>query len=588
MNLDQESLQKLEGKELEEYGNKIFNNIGLTCFSSLGQIRLSTIASGYAENEHIEFDYIIPNNKICLIGEITARDDKEKIKKKYDKFIKQINIIKNIEFSEAFWIKLGIQQKDIRPFREIDSIKAFFITTKKEKCDVSLSEIKDIAVFYKSDFLKVIEYSETIGRWTQNYFLSNFNVNSFTNNAIAISEKNNSLLISKNKKISSKDIPLSDLYTFTISPYDLLEIAHVHRKDELPSMQDNTYNYQRLLNSDKLKTIRKNLLNDPDFMFPSNILVVLSKECKYTKDGTENYYLHIPKKYGSISITDGQHRLFSYADESIKSIIQNDCKIQVTAINFKVSDEKLIGKYSAKIFVEVNINQTRVEISHLDQIAYELGSDDPKVIATKIIVTMNSRKKFSSFFDINSDKINKGIVDAGTIIDAIKKITSLAKIKKLENARTEKTKLKRAGYEKLFDCNILALSQKEILVEKGTTTFERYFNEIFYTFENDKLKDKKEIKSSFVYSKFWAGFVDLLSIFIEEGLDWNQVKDELNKIKANVIKLREIDTFQIDKSTEPLFYSKDAKIPDASSSPKKTCTFLEQNRKNPVSIQDIN
>ena len=95
--------------------------------------------------------------------------------------------------------------------------------------------------------------------------------------------------------------------------------------------------------------------------------------------------MHIPKKYGSLSIIDGQHRLFSYADEKVKSIMKDDCKIMVTAVNFKTSKEELISKFSAKVFIEININQTRVEISHLDKIAYELGSNEPKVIATKII-----------------------------------------------------------------------------------------------------------------------------------------------------------------------------------------------------------
>jgi DGQHR domain-containing protein len=587
MNQEQELLQELEGTPLENYGDVIFKSIGLTCFSSLGQIKLSSITSGYPNDEHIEFDYIIPNDKVCLIGEITARDNEGKIKNKYDKFVKHINILKNIQFSDEFWIKLGVQKEDIRHFREIKVIKAFFITTKKEKFDVSLSYIPDMAIFYSSDFLKLIEYSKTIGKWTKNYFLKHFNVSSHTNQSITIYEKDCSLIISKNKKISGKDIPLSNLYTFTISPYRLLDIAHVHRKDELPSLQDNTYNYQRLLNSDKLKIIRRNLLNDPDFMFPSDILVILSKECTYTKDGTDNSYLLIPEKYGSISIIDGQHRLFSYADETVKSIMQDTGQIKVTAIDFITSDTDLINQSSAKIFIEINTNQTRVEISHLDQIAYELGSDDPKVIATKIIVTINSRDNFRAFFDINSDKTSQGIVEAGIIIDAVKKITNLAKIKQLENPRVEKTKLKKFGYENLFDCNILDLSQKHTLVEKGAIVFERYFNEIFSIFRYDKPTGKKEIKSSFAYSKFWAGFVDLLSIFIEEGLNWNQVRDELKDIKSNVMELREVDILQIDKSTDPLFVAKDPKIPDASSSPKKTCTFLNKNRQKPVSIQNL-
>lgn len=126
-----------------------------------------------------------------------------------------------------------------------------------------------------------------------------------------------------------------------------------------------------------------------------------------------------------------------------------------------------------------------------------------------------------------------------------------------------------------------------MLVEKGTIALERYFNEVFSIFRYDKPTNRKEIKSSFAYSKFWAGFVDLLSIFIEEGLNWNQVRDELTKIKSNVMQLREVDISQSDKFTDPLFFAKDPKIPDASSSPKKTCTFLNKNRQKPMSVQNL-
>lgn len=584
MNQSQEPLQKLTGKELENYGDKIFKNIGLTCFSSLGQIKLNDITSGYLEDEHIELDYIIPHHQVCLVGEITARDDNKNIKEKYDKFKNQINILKNIEFTEDFWRKLNIQDTDIRYFREINSIKAFFITTKKERFDVNISNIENIVIFYKSDFLRIVEYSKSIGRWAKNYFINNFNIDNSTSQAITIYEKDNLLIINKNKKISSKNKFLSDLYTFAISPYDLLDIAHVHRKDELPSLQDNLYNYQRLLNTDKLKAIRKNLLNDPDFMFPSSILVILSQKCKYTKDGAGDSYLYIPKKYRSVSVIDGQHRLFSYADEDVKSKMQDDCQIQVTAIDFRISNDcEIISKFSAELFIEINTNQTRVEISHLDQIAYELGSDDPKVIATKIVLRINSRSKFSSFFDLNSDNLTKGIVEAGTIIDAIKKITNIRNIKRLENAKSDKNKLKKLGYENLFESTTLALSQKETLVEEGIIVFERYFNEIFSVFKHDKLiEKKKKNESSFVYSKFWAGFVNLLGIFLEDGLDWNRVRNELNKIKDNVMKLRHIDEYR-----EPLFDSKDPQIPDAKYSPTKTCEFLNKNRKEPTSIQNL-
>ena len=306
--------------------------------------------------------------------------------------------------------------------------------------------------------------------------------------------------------------------------------------------------------------------------------------CKYAKDGQGKNYLYIPKKYGSISVIDGQHRLFSYAENKVQESMEDQSKIMVTAVNINTSDEANISQFSAKVFIEINSNQTRVEITHLDKIAYELGSEDAKVIATKIIATLNTRKKFPvpNFFDINSDKVNKGIVEAGIIICATKKITNITKIRKLKNARGHKTQQEKSGYEKLFAAKIADLSEKETLVEKGTIMLERYFNEIFTVFTQDKPKSKSETKNSFLLSKFWGGWVNLLMIFIKEGLDWPSIKNELNKIKDNVMKLRQVDNYNT-----LLFQPDDPRIPDSSHSPTKVCQFLNKNRQNATSIQDI-
>ncbi len=83
-------------------------------------------------------------------------------------------------------------------------------------------------------------------------------------------------------------------------------------------------------------------------------------------------------------------------------------------------------------------------------------------------------------------------------------------------------------------------------------------------------------------AKFWSGWINLLIVFLEEGSDWTIIKDELYKIKNNIIRLREIDNYEA-----PLFKPDDENIPDSSHSPTKVCKFLNQNRKEPTSIQDI-
>lgn len=312
MNKELKELQNLKDRELEEYGAKIFQNIGLTCCHDLGQVRLSDIVTGYQDNEHLEFDYIIPYNNVCLIGEITAREDKKDIKKKYEKFIKQINIIKNLNFSADLWSKLGIKLEHIKLFREVEEIKAFCITTKQEKYNLTLNSVSDVVVLHKADFLRIIEYSKTIGKWAKNYFLHNFNI------------KHNS------------------------------------------------------------------------------------------------------------------------------------------------------------------------------------------------------------------------------------------------------------------NCQIYDLCDKDILIDKGVITIERYFNEVFSVFYQDKIDSNKISKSSFQYSKFWAGLINLLYTFIEEGFSWNEIKKEFEAIKSNLMKLQEIEEYN-----QPLFSSQNPHIPDAKYSPTKICKFFNENRSKAYSIQNI-
>ena len=576
--MDDNFLEEKKDTELEKIGEELFKRIGLNCICGLGQIKLNDITSGYPEGEHIEFDYLIPESKLCLIGEITGRGNIRDIQKKFNKFIDQINKIKDRIGDSEIWGKLGIQSQDIRLFREVTSIKGFFITTTKEKCDISLKNVDEIAIFYKSDLVRLHEYSENIGKWTKNYFLNHFCPEYVPNNGITIYEE--SLIRSPDVKISEMDT-LADLYTFTKSPYDLLDITHVYRRDELPSLTSSTYNYQRPLNYEKLKEIRKKLLTNQDFIFPSNILVILSKECKYSLDGIGKKYLYIPNKYGNVSVIDGQHRLFSYANDNVQKIMKDDCKIMITTVQFKTYDEELIGQLSAKVFVEINANQTKVEIEHLDKITYDLGSDDPKVIATRIIVELNSRNKFHQFFDISSGQTSQGIIESGMIIQTIKKITNITNIKKLENPRTDKTKAKKNGYEQLFNTTITELSTREELVKQGVILLERYFNEVFSVFRNDKPKSKTDPKTSFLLAKFWSGWINLLIIFLEEGLDWNSLINELNKIKHHVMELCKVESYNTS------LFKPDDRIPNSSHSPTKVCKFLNQNRKEPTSIQDI-
>ena len=73
-----------------------------------------------------------------------------------------------------------------------------------------------------------------------------------------------------------------------------------------------------------------------------------------------------------------------------------------------------------------------------------------------------------------------------------------------------------------------------------------------------------------------------MCIFIEEGLSWTQIKQELENMKSNLMELQNVTLYE-----QPLFNPQSNHIPDAKYSPTKVSTFLNKNRQKAYSIQNI-
>ena len=110
--------------------------------------------------------------------------------------------------------------------------------------------------------------------------------------------------------------------------------------------------YQRILIPDKLKKIREFVNNDSKIAFPTNLTLVLNSECE-----VRNSKLHIPSKYASIDVIDGQHRLFSYASSSEQ--IQDEALLIATAIKFNTSNTQQINRYAARPLLLLIANKQR-------------------------------------------------------------------------------------------------------------------------------------------------------------------------------------------------------------------------------------
>lgn len=578
-------MTNLTGRELEDFGQEIFTKMGLNCVHRLGQVRLLDVdpTAHFQTNEHFEFDYLIPFDNACLIGEITSRNNPNDVRNKYRRFGRHFDFLSRRNLSEHTWRLLGVTDEDLRSFREVTDLKCFFITTRLQRFDVRLDDVSHIARFYKSDWDLLEDYAQSIGSYAKPHFLHRFDVMpTSTRHALILSQDAHDLMRTSNKIVAS-DVDLANIYTFEISPYELLPMAQVYRKDELPNLSSNPgMDYQRLLLPSKLRTIRRDLLVTPDFMFPNSILVVLSNDCEYSDRGRS---LTIPRKYGTISIIDGQHRLFSYANDEIQQELGKDCKIMVTAIQFLDADFETINRFSARTFVEINTNQTRVPPTHLDAIAYDiLGETHARAIAAKIILEANERNRRSKIYGLfDTNRTGLGVIQVTSVLTALKAITNLRRIEALRQAQSGNPLQQKLGYENLFEVSIERLCQPEVLIEQGIICFEKYFNFVGRTFSHDWPKRRHENESSLRFAKMISGFVKLLwKDFISGGYDWDDVREELESIKANIMQLRNMQDCD-----DILFDPNDPHIPDSDPRDNDNYRFLSQNRHQPVSIQTI-
>lgn len=145
-------------------------------------------------------------------------------------------------------------------------------------------------------------------------------------------------------------------YSFSIEPEKLLKIGYIlHRSEANKNMMPT---YQRLIKKKRLQEVRS-FINDGGY-FPNSIIISIDTNGKGLSfdqssskvDSTISKIgiLHIPKRYRSAYIIDGQHRLYGYSD----SLYAATNTIPVVAFVDLDRTEHI------KLFMDINENQKAV------------------------------------------------------------------------------------------------------------------------------------------------------------------------------------------------------------------------------------
>jgi len=179
-------------------------------------------------------------------------------------------------------------------------------------------------------------------------------------------------------------------YSFVSTPEQLLKICFVNHRTLADPLALPTY--QRLVKRSRLKAIGA-FIKEGGY-FPTNILINFDERRRFDRKANDEKTdvqfgeLHLPDKYKSAWIVDGQHRLYGYSVIDPKFSKQN---VSVIAL------EELRREDEANLFVTINHEQKSVPRTLLDELDADLkwGSSIPSErlasIAARIVQSLTER-----------------------------------------------------------------------------------------------------------------------------------------------------------------------------------------------------
>ncbi len=198
-------------------------------------------------------------------------------------------------------------------------------------------------------------------------------------------------------------------YSFSIEPVKLLKISYIlHRTD---ANKNDMPTYQRLIKKSRLKQI-ETFINKGGF-FPNSVIISIDTNKKGLTFDLSSLQdrnsiskiglLHLPQRYKSAYIIDGQHRLYGYSNTEYKETNT----IPVVAFLDLAKNEQV------KLFMEINENQKSVSknlrttlnsdllwdsknptdrnTALFSKIAQELGENTDSPLFNRIIIGENNK-----------------------------------------------------------------------------------------------------------------------------------------------------------------------------------------------------
>lgn len=205
--------------------------------------------------------------------------------------------------------------------------------------------------------------------------------------------------------------------SFMMSAEKLLRTSYVLRKD---SWEESMFLYQRLIEKDKVKSIRAFLAQKGE-TFYNNIIVALPDNVTFEDDaGTpilvenigdfQHCKLVLPDEMNSICIIDGQHRIFAHyeapATEKYElqiAPLRRQLHLLVTGLIFPTEMKEPERKQiQSQIFLDINDNTKKVAPNVLTHIEMVKDPFSDIGLARRVIERLNKKRVFLNRFELSA------------------------------------------------------------------------------------------------------------------------------------------------------------------------------------------
>lgn len=205
--------------------------------------------------------------------------------------------------------------------------------------------------------------------------------------------------------------------SFMMSAEKLLRTSYVLRKD---SWEESMFLYQRLIEKDKVKSIRAFLAQKGE-AFYNNIIVALPDNVTFEDDaGTpilvenigdfQHCKLVLPDEMNSICIIDGQHRIFAHyeapATEKYElqiAPLRRQLHLLVTGLIFPTEMKEPERKQiQSQIFLDINDNTKKVAPNVLTHIKMVKDPFSDIGLARRVIERLNKKRVFLNRFELSA------------------------------------------------------------------------------------------------------------------------------------------------------------------------------------------